>query len=364
MSDLPEVHVSDISTFRNCRWRWDWSSNLRQNLERDIPVPHFLLGRAVHYAMAQYYEGYDALEAYERYIEQDLHLSDHLSMLEDLDLKTTIIENVILGRGMVAHYVTWAPRHDTDWEVLSTEKVEVLPVIHTSNGHFDYLFHGRMDGIWRQKSTGGLWLKEFKTARSLKETDFIYRDPQPMLYLKMAEEAIGEELLGMLYTFMWKKVPEMPKRLEKSGEFSKNKKQNTTASLYMQALTNDAANMAADSNGDVDDEAYKRMMTHFMADYADILSHLADQEDRYFMRIPLEKTRYEIEHNLVYLDQTAQEMVDPDVALYPMPSQMKCPRCPFNEPCRIRHMGGSYDHLINEDYRHRSSWETKLLEEK
>jgi hypothetical protein len=346
--NLPELHVSDIGTFRNCRWRWDWSSNLRQNLERDVPVPHFLLGRAVHYALAQYYEGFDALEAYERFVEHDVRLSEHLQMLEDMDLRTKIVDSIVTGRGMVAHYVAWAPRHDKDWEVLSTEKTGRLP-------RDGFVYGGRYDGVWRNKTSGKLWLAEFKTTRSMQEIAFIYKDPQPMLYLMEAEHEFHVRLEGVLYTFLWKKVPEMPKRLQ-NGTFSKSKSQATTASLYIEALRKDAKAL---SSGDP--QEYDRLMQYRMAEYAEVLTYLAGQEDQYFRRIPLEKTRYELEQNLAYLDMTVREMLDPNVALYPSPSQVKCPRCPFKDPCDVRHLGGNYQLLIAEEYRKRVGWQEELL---
>ena len=358
LEGLAEVHVSDIGTFRTCRWRWDWSSNLRQNLERAVPVPHFLLGRAVHYALSQYYEGFDPLEAYERFIEKDLSLSDHLKLVSDMELKTKILDSVVLGRGMVGHYISWAPRHDKDWEVLSTEKIEQLV-----RRELGFYYEGRFDGIWRYKPDGTLWLKEFKTTRSMTETDFIYRDPQPTLYQVMAENAVGQPISGVLYTFLWKKVPDFPKRL-KNGEFSKAQDQNTTASLYMEALRNDARAMATDSvTGEINQADYDRMLQHFMLDYAEILTTLAEEESKYFHRIKLEKTRTEITLGMEHIGQTVLEMLDPETPMYPAPSQIKCPRCPFNEPCRVRHMGGDYSQLIHDDYRPRSKWEIALLEE-
>lgn len=349
MSDLPEVHVSDISTFRNCRWRWDWSSNLRQYLERKEPVPHFMLGRAVHFAMSAYYDGEDALNAYESYIEKDLALSDHLDTMVDIEAKSKIVESVVLGRGMTIHYLRWAPPRDEMWECLSTEQTEEMEV----DG---YKWRSRFDGIWRYKPDGTLWLKEFKTTRSMKEMDFIYRDPQPMLYQLVAQEVLGQEIEGTLYTFMWKKVPQLPRRL-KDGSWSKAEKQNTTAELYIVALKQMVEEMG------IPPEEEERMYDLFLKEYAETISFFQEQKDKFFLRKELKKTQSDLQRNLEWLDKTAQQMIDPDVDLYPAPSQMKCPRCPFDQPCRIRFSGGDYSGIIEEEFRRRDYWDEKLRKE-
>lgn len=350
---MNEVHVSDIKTFRDCRWRWDWSSNLRQNLQHKSPVPAFMLGRAVHYAMAAYYDGEDPIDAYEKYIEKDLELYEYLEFVEGDAEKSRIYESVVLGRGMVAHYVEWAPHHDQGWEILSTEHTEIWDVskhYHLPPGR-DFAFNSRFDGVWRRKSDGTLWLKEFKTTRSMKETDFIDRDPQPRLYARVAEEAFGERIEGLLYTFMAKTVPEMPRVLQ-SGDLSKAKNQNTTAELYMEAIKS----YVYDGMG-LEGEQAEAMYLELQDEYSDIINYyLEEAKEKYFKRILLPLTRAEIDITVDMLIENAEEMLDPSTPIYPAPSQMKCPRCPFRDPCLIRLKGGDYSRIIEEEYVHRTPY--------
>lgn len=344
----PEVHVSDIKTFRECRWRWDWSSSLRQNLERGIPVPHFLLGRAVHYALSRYYEGDDALTAYETYIERDLELSEFLEAME-LEAKSKIVEAVVLGRAMVAHYLTWCPPRDKLWEVLSTEQ----SVKHTEE-ELGFTFSSRFDGVWRRRSDGTLWLKEFKTTRSMTELSFIERDPQPMLYSYIAQKKFGQPIEGILYTFLWKKAPEMPREL-KDGMLSKATNQSTTAALYRQSLEAQARAIGGPN--------WEVIFKGLLAEYAVIMQYYLEQEEKYFKRVELRKTETQLAINLQNLTATIGEMLNPATQLYPSDSQLKCPRCPFRDPCRIRLAGGSYDLLLQEEFRTRRGWDDLLAEE-
>lgn len=55
MSDLPTVHVTDMVTFQTCRYRWDYSSPLRHNLQPRTPNKHLWLGTGLHHALAAYY---------------------------------------------------------------------------------------------------------------------------------------------------------------------------------------------------------------------------------------------------------------------------------------------------------------------
>jgi hypothetical protein len=347
MRSAPEIHVSDVKGFKECRWRWEWQSPLHHNLEPDKPVVHFLLGRAVHYALEQYYEGNDALIAYEEYMEKDLDLITHLDTMPDED-KSKIITNVQLGRGMIAHYLTWAPARDSIWEVLSTEMTFDVP---RTDRNLEYQLSGRFDGVWRKKSDGSLWIKEFKTSAS-HDYDWIYRDEQPMVYAYAAEHIFDQPIAGILYTFMFKKVPDFPRRL-KNGDWSVAKNQNTTAAFFVEALRQDARSMAPN-----DPDKQNELVNTFTRQYHEYITYLQEEKgDYYFQRIEVKKTPQQLAFNMELIDMTANDMLDPAVSLYPAPNPIKCRICPFNDPCRVRMGGGDPSSYLTEDFRLRVPWE-------
>lgn len=343
-TDLPEIHVSDVKSFKECRWRWQWQSPLHHNLEPDKPVPHFLLGRAVHYALAEYYEGHDGVLAYQDFIEKDISLIEHLDIMAD-DEKSKIVENVELGRKMVAHYIAWAPPHDRGWEVLSTEMSFDVPMS-------GYRLAGRFDGVWRKVADGSLWIKEFKTSAS-HQLDWIYRDEQPMVYAYAAQRIFDQPIAGILYTFMFKKTPDYPRQL-KNGDWSTAQNQNTTAELFVEALKADANEMYPGENQLPEHKVYFQGLIHRYQDY---IQYLIDEKaDKYFKRIEVQKTQVELENNMQWIHEAARDMVHAP-AMYPAPNPIKCSRCAFKDPCRVRMGGGDPSTYLLEDFKERRPYE-------
>jgi hypothetical protein len=221
---------------------------------------------------------------------------------------------------------------------------------------------GRYDGIWEDLSDGTLWLKEFKTARSIKDLDWIHKDEQPMLYAYAAQKLMDIPVEGVLYTFLRKSVPDKPQRLV-NGDFSKAKSQRTTAALYLQALRDDARMMATkqDAAGTIDSDVYDRLYHESLAKYQETINYFLEHED-YFLRKPLRKTKRQLEENFYLLEAVMREIIS-HPEMYPTPSPIKCARCAFKDPCDLRLAGADYEVLLKEEYRARTPWDSEELED-
>jgi hypothetical protein len=207
--------------------------------------------------------------------------------------------------------------------------------------------------VWRKIQDGTLWLKEFKTTAG-RQVDWIYKDEQPMVYSWVAGKLYSESIAGILYTFLFKKVPTFPKR-KKNGEFSKSKQQNTTAELFVEALKQDAR-----ENSKGNEDEYNRLLNIYLAEYYDIINHFAEERrNHYLWRQEVQKTDLQLELNMDRIDMTSKDMLDPEVRLYNTPDMIKCARCAFKDPCRVREAGGDYEIYLQEDFRERRSWDAQ-----
>jgi len=211
-----EVHVSDLISFKSCRRKWDWSSPLRRGLEPERTPIQFLVGRAVHWALAQFYEsGVKPSAAFNLFTERALRTEGALWMNESELLK----QQLALGAAMCDNYVLWVnsiESPDKDWDVVATEVKYETPLFNPRGRLSNRIYlAGRFDQIIRNKHTGSLWLREFKTSKRSPDEEWLDFDDQCTSYcvplrseiltrtgwktynqLVVGEEALGYNLDG------------------------------------------------------------------------------------------------------------------------------------------------------------------------
>lgn len=349
-----EVHISDVRTYKSCRRRWNWSSPLRGHLEpRTTPI-FFMVGKAVHYALASYYEtGEHPADVFKAYMDK----AALTEKLWDDELKK-FNESVVLGVGMLENYRRWissveAP--DERWEMVATEMpYGPMPII-TPWGEpsENVLLAGRFDGIIRDKETGELWLREFKTSGREPNPQWLELDDQATIYCWAVQQIMGEPITGIQYRFLMKRFPDRPPRL-KNGQLSKavNSPQvmSTSYDLYMESLQILADEMVHD--GRAPDAVVA--LNAIMPMYADVLDQLAEKGySEYFQDIEVRKTQHELLQGANDLWLVSQEMINPDTSIYPAPDWLKCNFCPFKKPCTQQNAGGNFEVLLKHDYRQR-----------
>ena len=152
---------------------------------------------------------------------------------------------------------------------------------------------------------------------------------------------------------MFKKVPTYPKRL-KNGDWSVAQGQNTTAELFVEALRADADEMYPGENQLVESKEY---LDTLIARYANYIMFLKEEKaEKYFKRIEVQKTPQALESNLKLIKRTAYDMLN-DPLFYPAPNPIKCNRCAFKDPCRVRMGGGDPSSYLQEGFRKRRPYE-------
>ncbi len=294
------IHISDINSFRSCRFRWDIQSHLRQSLEPKKFTAPLWLGTGIHEALAALYgEGLDPEEAFADWAKAGKDAMKQIQPDMSDEEFEKVDQQVDLGLGMLAHYKYWYPDHD-DFEVLAVEKMFRIP---------DFVkgepLEGRGDGVIRRN--GNLWILEHKTAITI-ETDRLILEEQPGSYQIGVQSRYDEPIIGTYYNFLRKKIPSIPKELV-AGGLSKNKQIDTTWEVY---------------------GAEVRRLNLEIEDYLDMEQMLTLRQETkpFFYREEVVRSSRNLEILWGNMQATAHEMLDPNIAVYASPDPIKCKMCP------------------------------------
>lgn len=340
---LPEIHISDVRTFRQCRRKWEWSSPLRRNLEPYIVYPPFFTGRAIHSALEMHYrDGVDLVKAFEDFVTREEQVMKEQGELWPQEANT-FEEQTVLAYNMLQHYSMW---QQSDTKKYSDKNLKFI--------HLEYPFEvpltlpsgrpsrrmrigGRFDGLVYNTLTDEYWIWETKTTRSITElTGSLGNDEQSALYLYAAQKVFRKPIAGVLYNIIRKKEPTQPRVLQ-NGLLSK---------MAIDTTTFHYLNCIKEHHPDWSMETIQEF-------YGDMLLSLEPNEYKYFLRWPVYKSAVEIQNVMEGVLQTGLEMINPKTPLYPAPSWLACNFCHFKGPCLAKNMGGDYEVLLKEEYRER-----------
>lgn len=352
-----EIHISDLKQFLTCRRRWDWSSLMRQGMERKVTYAPFFTGRAIHWCLEKYYESIHT-EPEPRL--PHLWLTDFLdrelpSMEKDVgnlwDREEDVFEEQVeLIQGMLEHYGQWAPVQrdwfsDSNLRFIALETEFSVP-LRTQSGRASSKVYlaGRFDGLVQRKDNGTYWLLETKTTRSVDQLQAsLDNDFQCGAYLLAAQELFGLPISGVLYNLMRKKVPTVP-RLLSSGTLSQDQRIDTTAFAYMEAINQ----VHPDWTGEQIEETY-----------GGFLKHLLDSKKDFFRRVPIRRTPNELASLGREIHMIALEMSRPEVPIYANGAAVwrACDNCPFKAPCLAMNAGADFGQILSQEYRSRRRWD-------
>jgi hypothetical protein len=390
-----ELHISDVRTFLSCRRRWDWSSPIRNHLEPVYTPIYFTVGRAVHFALATYYEtGEHPGDIFTRWMKTALaQIEADTGALWEAE-RQEMDASIELGQGMLANYMRWIgsiEEPDARWQTVDTETAfGPIPLLNPSGRPSNRItLAGRFDGIVRDLETGEYWLREYKTAGRKPDPKWLELDSQATTYAWAAQQILGVPIKGVHFRFLMKKVPVKPNRL-KNGTLSTaiNSSLSTTYEMYKAAI-NDLVleSMATKYYPDqtlevsipqVANEVIRDWVTtedpmavdetrrgpYFMKfmkraglqydEYRKVLDDLTGRGyDEYFTEIYVRKTQAELEAQARDLWEVGLEMVRDSTSVYPSPEWLKCQFCAFKVPCKIKNQGGNYQQVLTYEYRER-----------
>ncbi len=348
-----EVHISDVRTFKACRRQWHWSSPLGQNLEPDKPYAPFFLGRVIHTALELYYRSNNQMSLFDATsvsLDIEKEKMEAAGTLWEQEIEM-LNENTELAFGLMEHYEIWVtskeqednPWGDNNLEFLDMETVFNVPILtEKGNPSSRVWLGGRFDGIVRRRDDGSLWLFESKTSRSIMELQkTLAFDEQAGGYIYAAQLLLGEQIYGVVYNIMRKKVPTRARVLN-SGMLAANKNIDTTLAYYWTNVEEHHSDLSKDEKVEL---------------YRDILEHLKEKGNSFFSRTVIRRTEAEIAELAKNLRITALEMVRPSTVLYPAPNWSNCTFCRFRAPCLAMNSGHDYEMILDHEYRKRTDRE-------
>ena len=331
---LTKIHTSDRASFKRCRQRWDFSSNIRGNLEPKTPVAPLWFGTGVHESLAAYYDPtvgthprdpVYGLFVYEQYVQGWLTSLGDPSEDQLLWAK----ENLDLGLAILGNYFKWAAKHD-DFEVIWVEKEYEVPIPGLPGISYSF----RCDGL--VKTEHHTWLLEHKTtAQFANSQEYLIMDDQCGSYLwglTQLDPPIFAE--GVLYNELKKKPPQ-PLRQLMNGEFSVNRSQDTTFEIAVSTLR----------------EHYGKIPKH----YWDFLDYLKYKPDNFIHRSHVRRSRREIQILGESLRYEVLDMLN-SPSIYRSPSRINCSTCPFIAPCTVKWEGGDYEWLLDLEFQERMGY--------
>lgn len=326
------IHISDVSAFKACRQRWDYSSTIRKSLAPRAIYAPFLVGSGVHKALELRFKfGTPLQDGVTHFLAKELKPLKADPVLWE-GVKAQVEENETLIRGMLAHYHEWqkasnTPLADRAFEFVSTEAPFNIKLWGNSRKQINYA--GTFDGVVRHLETGKYYLWEVKTTRSItervKQLDF---DPQTTGYILGAQRALGLEIEGVIYTLLRKSLPNTPQPLKSGDRLSKAIKEgkyyNTSAEWYIKTVR------------EFHPTATKAGIMDF---YGDVISVLAEAGNSYFSRVVIKRSQAELARFESELLEVSKAMIDPRVPVYRGEGQ-HCNYCTFRNPCLLLHREG------------------------
>jgi CRISPR/Cas system-associated exonuclease Cas4 (RecB family) len=328
------VRTSDRNYFRGCRVKWDFSSKIRMNRRPVVNAVALEFGSAVHAHQQVWYDpdlwetdrtvvGNLAVQAfldywdnYVRRVKKHSQFSLSDDELENLD------KHRDLGIHMCRYYQLWSRKRDENMRPVLVEVEFEVPI----PGFEVAVYQGRVDLVMQDKTTGEYWIYDWKTAARFDELVHLDMDVQISSYIWALREMLGIPIVGFVYVELRKSKPEEP-NVNKNGTLSKNKQQDTTYEMYLDALE-------------------KRGLSR--EGYEEYLEYLRTNPKQYVRRFQVHRSPASlrvIEQDLV---KEATEMLDPEVPIYPNPTKFGCKYCAYRHPCQLRTDGSDYLYVLND----------------
>lgn len=347
------IRTSDRIAFKSCRRKWNWSSHLKENLgPRHLSAPLWF-GSAIHYALEDYH-GHNVFgrpaEAFKAYC---------ISTAKNYkrDLPPDAQEHYEMGIAMMDYYVDhwlgayprpvdetyWCegpsgqlePQVEVNFEIpIPIEPGSLLAGYVERLGADVVLYRGTIDRVVVDEY-GQLWVDEYKTAKMAQSTHF-QTDPQVTTYVWACQQIYDAPVVGVIYHQFVKKKPEPPKILS-TGLLSTAANLVTSSTLYKQQLVN--------MYGD-----YMKAPSKNQAKLNELMGGENQDRDRYIVRERIFRNPVQCQHEAQKILLELEDMLNPDLPLYPSPTRDCSRMCSFLTPCINMDDGSDWEAILRDTY--------------
>lgn len=314
---------------------------MRKNLAPKETVDYYWIGTGVHYAM----EDFHGLNMYGHPAEAFRAFVEATTVPGHREAPDNWREHVGLGLDMMTYYADhWLKNRDPlrTWYIDGKPAVEInfeIPIPFDPEklaewGYDAVVAVGTIDRIVID-DLERLWLLDYKSAKKF-EVGHLVTDPQASSYIMAAHALFKQPIAGMIYQQHLKAVPEAPKILT-SGKVSLNKQQRTTHSLYRETLTA--------LYGDV-----QRAPGSNIKFLNELLENENESGDKFIRRDIIERNEQQSASEGVKILLECEDMLNPNLPLYPNPTRDCNWDCPFKTPCISLDDGSDFEYELEIGY--------------
>jgi hypothetical protein len=360
------VTAADRASFRRCRRQWDFGAGMRQDLEpvRRPAVPD--LDRAVRDALAVYY--FPGMWDWDRGVRLPLvgqELERALTRQRrpadadsNADADAAWQEALAEGKALLARYVDWAPGSDrfapvlveTDFEVNVLDPAQPDAALVSGNGE-PIRYRGRIDMMAVDEHDAYWIVRHRVVGADWPPTDQLSADEESLAACWAWEEFyLGMAVTGTIYNEL--RLPSGP-----ASERTAPPPQTRPRRPWRWRRSRTAAvgrpqvRQHEPSGGGRSIPQHRRMYAQAREPgQAEPIEQLTEDG---FRRTWLRRTPADVAAAGRRLGQDVTEMVRPDLALYPEPSDQNCPPCPYLDPCLALRNGRDADPILRTAYRER-----------
>jgi PD-(D/E)XK nuclease superfamily len=355
------IRTSDRINFRSCRRRWGWQSHLRHGLGSVEHASPLWFGSGMHYALEDFHGpnhfGHP-VKAFKAYAEATQRFSKHGGP----SLPGDVQELITLSDGMMGYYADhWLrnrPKLETyihngvpqvEVHVLVPIDMDRLP-LWVRDHYNEVLYAATLDRVIIDEYDR-LWIVEYKSARAM-ETAHFMTDPQCTAYMWVGTNLYDLPIGGVIYQQHKKDVPEPP-RILADGSVSKMTA-GTTYALYYDTMR----------------KLYTPEVARWPTKNLDALNALVkeenDSQDAFIRRDRVSRSIQSIESEGEKILLECEDMLNPNLPLYPNPNRLQCSWCSFQHACVDMDDGSDFQNDLELMFQQqhpteRDSWRKHLI---
>jgi len=274
-------------------------------------------------------------------------------------LPTDLAELIDLGHGMLDYYEEWLktrPKFDTlvlngkpqvEVHVIVPIDLDLLPP--WVREHWDeVLYAATFDRVCIDEYER-LWIVEYKTAKRM-EWFHLGTDPQVTAYCWLGSQVYDLPIAGVIYQQHRKQVPEGP-RILADGRVSQQTA-GTTYAKYRQTMTKIYGTESS------------RWPGNNITALNSLLKEEDDTKDLFIQRDRTTRSEHQIEAEGQKILLELEDILNPNLPLYPNPNRMFCSWCAFQHACIDMDDGGDWQADLGYEFKpqtqERDSWRKHL----
>lgn len=335
------IRNSDRTLFKRCRRKWVFASHLRMGLEPKSKAMPLWFGTGGHFAMEDLHGERiyaSAKEAFQAYA-----VASALS--GEAPERYEVVEAIELANNILDYYEhTWLPTHPTletyvfegvpQIEVKFEIQIPLPPEVFEGTPYKSAVYVGTFDRVVLDEYER-ISLLDYKFVASIK-AEHLELDPQISAYMWAGNTLYGQPISQFFYQQHWKEPLKTPEQLIlKSGQVTTRSDLVCPHGVYRRALI--------EVYGSVENAPKKQRDL-----YEKLV--LADDEygDRWIKRFVADRTPTAQESFGTILLSEAQEMLNPNLPIYPNGTRDCSWDCPFIDACIAMDDGGDWQGLLED----------------